>query len=191
DDPAWTWHDVYDDCSYRVGGGCVISAVNGRTLGSSDLWIVRWQNVSAPRLLRGAEGDFGIETRVRPADDLTPAIGGLLLWKDRHTYLRLDVGAYGPRAVTFQGCQQDHDQIHGRGGLRSGEAALRLERAGDTVRALFREDDGWRLVREAPWPAPDPVSVGLFAIGAVNRLIYPGAFQEGTAIHFDCFDMRQ
>lgn len=188
-DPAWTWHDLYDDCAYRVGGGCVISAANGRALGSSDLWIVRWQNVSAPRFLRGAEGDFAMETRVRPTDDLTPAIGGLLLRQDRHTYLRLDVGAYGARAVTFQGCQQDHDQIHGRGGLRSGETSLRLERTGATVRALFREDDGWHVVAEAPWTAPGPARVGLFAIGAVNRLIYPGAFQEGSAIHFDSFEM--
>jgi hypothetical protein len=35
----------------------------------------------------------------------------------------------------------------------------------------------------------DPLQVGLFASGWIDRTIYPGAFTQGAAIQFESFQM--
>ena len=39
------------------------------------------------------------------------------------------------------------------------------------------------------FPADDPVSLGLCAIGQIDRMIYPRACPDGTAIRFERFDL--
>jgi DNA-binding SARP family transcriptional activator len=193
--PDWSWHDPYDDCAYRVQDGIRISAANGREL--KDL------NLSAPRILRpgpplrrvpaqrvDAPGDFAIQTIVGPVSPERPAIGGLLLWKDRQNFLRLDIGTCGRHEIRFQGCVRNNDVIIGRGRLLSERIFLRLERLGRRVNALCSADgEKWFTVGQVEFPVADPLEVGLHAIGMIDRLVYPGAWPEGTAIRFETFQM--
>ena len=46
----------------------------------------------------------------------------------------------------------------------------------------------WRSAGQATFPADDPVEVGLYAVGMIDRTIYHGAFPDGTAIRFEAFE---
>jgi tetratricopeptide (TPR) repeat protein len=200
----WAWRDEFNDCSYTVGDGLEIRAANGRDL--------RDINLSAPRLLRPASGDFAAQTVVTspPAPLLetgegsktpsplagegrgegNPSIGGLLLWKDKQNYLRLDRGARGKYEINFSGCISNKDLIIGRGRLVAERVFLRLERIGNRVNALCSADGkAWFTVGQVEFPVDDPVEVGLHAIGMIDRTIYHGAFPEGTAIRFEGFEI--
>src|SRR5260221_4006782 len=50
----WSWQDEFGDCSSTVHQGLEIQAANGR-----KLWGL---NLSAPRFLRHAAGDFAVQT---------------------------------------------------------------------------------------------------------------------------------
>jgi hypothetical protein len=147
-----------------------------------------------------------------PGEQL-PGIGGLAVWADKRNYLCLIVGYRGRRDVCFWGCLEGSDVVVGRGRLPSVRAAgrkaggsagresgqgtdragivyLRLERAGDRVRALCSADGaGWFAVGEVAYSVADPGEVGLVAIGSIDRAVYPGAHPEGTAIRFESFDL--
>jgi regulation of enolase protein 1 (concanavalin A-like superfamily) len=179
----WVWQDPFGDCSFRVQNGLEIHAANGR-----DLWHL---NLSAPRLLRPAAGAFAIQTACAPLTPDQPAMGGMLLWKDKQNFLRLDRGTRGPHEVSFQGCLGNQDVIIGRGRLPAERMFLRLERLGPRVSALCSADgQEWFTVGHAEFPIEDPLEVGLHAIGAIDRTLYPGAYPEGTAIRFESTELR-
>jgi hypothetical protein len=113
-----------------------------------------------------------------------------LLWKDPGNFLCLRRGALGPHEVAFSGRRDDEDRILGRGRLPAAPVFLRLERRGRCVRALCSGDgQAWHSVGDGEFPVVDPVEVGLCAIGAIDRTIYPGAHPEGTAIRFTSFQL--
>jgi regulation of enolase protein 1 (concanavalin A-like superfamily) len=117
-------------------------------------------------------------------------IGGLLLWKDERNYLRLDRGMWGPDEVSFLGCIDQQDLRIGRGRLPAERIFLRLERLGARVNALCSADgETWFTAGHVEFSVDDPVEVGLFAIGSIDRMIYPGAYPEGTAIRFESFQL--
>jgi tetratricopeptide (TPR) repeat protein len=192
------WHDSFGDCSFTVKNGLVIHAANAR-----DLAFINW---SAPRLLRPMEGDFAVQTLCVPASDGKPAIGGVLLWKDRQNYLRLDRGVLGEHEILFSGCLANKDIVIGRGrlpetaGVLPGQAGpretsaifLRLERLGHHVKALCSADgQAWYTVGQVEFLVEDSVEVGLHAIGNIDRTIYRGAYPDGTAIRFESFQVWQ
>ena len=170
----------------------MISAANGR-----DLWYI---NQSAPRLVRdvpSVAGGWIVQIGVEPALADRPAIGGLLLWKDKRDYVWLEVGRFGKRDVAFGGCLNNRDLVIGRGqlptaaepGWAMGEAVtLRLELTGDDVDALCSlGGEQWYSVGHTAFPVDDTVQVGVHAIGMIDRTIYHGAYPEGTAIRFTDF----
>src|SRR5205085_1681716 len=108
------------DCAFLTRGGLEVHAANGR-----DLW---WGNRSAPRLLRDVSGQFAVQTASVPASTDRHAIGGLLLWKDERTFLRLERGARGAHEIWFSACIEDEQHVVGRGRLPSERIFLRLER---------------------------------------------------------------
>ncbi len=168
----------------KVTDGVEIRAANGR-----DLWRL---NVSAPRLLHPAHGDFAIEIVCRSVPGNRPAIGGLTIWRDRKNFLTLVKGALGKNELSFRGCIETKDVILGRGRLRGERIHLRLERLGDVIKAFCRDEGGeWFTVGQAEFSAPGLVEVGLFAGGWIDRTIYQGAFPEGAAMRFDSFRMWQ
>jgi tetratricopeptide (TPR) repeat protein len=187
--PDWTWQDPFGDCSFTIQGGLEIRAANGR-----DLWYI---NLSAPRLLRAASGDWAVQTvciplsEGKPAIGGRPTIGGLVVWGDRENYLRLDRGTTGEHDVFFGGCLENRDVIIGRGYLPavpSGRVFLRLERIGERVNALCSADGAkWFTVGQVAFPVEDPLQVGLHAIGNIDRTVYHGAYPDGTAIRFESF----
>ena len=192
----WVWQDPFDDCSFTVQNGLEIHAANGR-----DLWHI---NLSAPRMLRRVSGDLAVQTVCTPVSGEKPAIGGILLWKDKENYLRLDKGTNGEHEISFLGCLGNQDVIIGRGRLPFGPSTelgagsaqdkpsdrvfLRLERSGRRVNALCSADGvNWFTVGHVPFPVEDLVQVGLHAIGSIDRSIYHGAYPAGTAIRFESF----
>lgn len=178
----WTWLDPFDDCLLRVQDGLQIQAANGR-----DLWYV---NQSAPRIVREIEGDWAVETICAPASDKKPMLGGVLVWKDKEHYLRLDRGMAGPQSLAFVGCLENKDVVIGRGILAAAEEHmfLRLERKGPSVRALCSLDgETWFSVGEAVLAASEPLMVGLYGRGQIERMVYPGAHRQGAAIQFRSF----
>jgi DNA-binding SARP family transcriptional activator len=177
---AWVWQDPFGDCCFAVRNGLEIRAANGRDL--------RHSNQSAPRLLRSISGEFAVQIVCLPASGEQPAIGGLLLWKDKENYLRLDEGTRGKHEISYMGCVENQDLIIGRGWLPGERVILRLERLGGCVRALCSADgQSWFTVGHTEFLVQDPVQVGVHAIGAIDRIVYPGAYPEGAAIRFSSF----
>ena len=172
------WVDPFGDCAFALADGVTIYAANCR-----DLWA---SNLSAPRLVRRAAGDFAVQVTCHAAMPDRPAIGGLLLWQDKANYLRLTWGQHGPDQVTFAGALDNRNLVIGRGSLPdAGRVVLRLERRGDQVRALCSADGRqWYSVGQTAFPADGPLAVGLHAIGQIDRVMWPGAYPEGTAIRF-------
>jgi tetratricopeptide (TPR) repeat protein/regulation of enolase protein 1 (concanavalin A-like superfamily) len=179
---GWVWHDPFGDCSLTLRNGLEIRAANGR-----DLWRL---NRSAPRLLRPVSGDFAVQAVCCPVSEDSPAIGGILLWRDKVNYLRLERGTRGPHEISFHGWLANKEALIGRGRLPGERLILRLERIGLRVHALCSADgQNWFTVGQVEFPVEDPVEVGVHAIGAIDRLIYPGAYPEGTAIRFESFEV--
>ena len=87
-DPVWQWIDPKGDSSksLEVRKGFLRFAVRGY----HDLWPGNG-NYTAPRLMRQADGDFTLETKLAG-----PArwCGGLLVWKDEANFVRLDRGIH-------------------------------------------------------------------------------------------------
>jgi DNA-binding SARP family transcriptional activator len=196
--PHWAWTDPFGDCLLVFGepagarrrpiravsqDGLEIHAANGRDL--------RWLNLSAPRLLRRMAGDFAIETISVPVagtgpGESPPTIGGLLLWGDQENYLRLDRGTRGAGEISFQGCVAIRERVIGRGRMPAERVYLRLERQGQRVTARCSPDgDAWFSVGHADFHRVQPVEVGVFAVGEIDRTIYPGAYPDGTGIRFE------
>jgi class 3 adenylate cyclase/tetratricopeptide (TPR) repeat protein len=180
--PGWTWQDPLDDCVLRVQDGLQIHAANGR-----DLWHL---NLSAPRVVRPVTGEWAAEVACRAVTASKPAMGGLLLWKDKKNYLRLDHGSGGQQCVMFLGCLNNQDMAIGRGLLSGGgeRVFLRLEQTSDVVRALVSPDGTeWFTVGEARIQMESATQVGLYGSGVIDRLSYPGAHRDGTATGFSSF----
>ena len=179
-DPGWVWEDPFEDGVLRVREGAQIQAANGR-----NLWFT---NTSAPRLVRQAAGDFVVETTCTHATGRSVAMGGLLMWKGVRDFLRLDYGYAGPQTMLLFGCLDGQDVVWGQGTLGSRDPVrLRLECVEGRVRGLCTLDDtswfliGENLVGESGW------HVGLYAVGDIDRLAYPGAHKKGTGIRFESF----
>jgi hypothetical protein len=165
----------------------VIHAANGRAL---------WKtNQSAPRFVRSASGDVIVQTACEPAFSVEerPAIGGLVLWKDSNHFLRVDRGRFGPEDILFLGNLGGQPSFFGRGRLPlndAGRVYLRLERIAGRVRALCSADGTqWFTLGGVDFPVVDPIQVGVLAIGNIDRLIYPAAHPEDTAIRFTSFQL--
>ena len=201
-EPDWRWQDPLADCSWLVHHGLEIRAANGR-----DLWLL---NRSSPRLLRSISGDFVAQTSCRPTSPPSqieaepdpaqkPAIGGLLLWKDAHNFLRLTRGGRGKWDIALDGCLNSEDIMLGCGllpGPNSPQALpdewvfLRLQRTGAQVQGLCSSDgQHWFSLGQVTFPISDPVELGLHAAGWIDRMIYPGIHPEGSAIRFESFQI--
>jgi tetratricopeptide (TPR) repeat protein len=209
-----TWEDPFGDCSFRVHNELEINAANGRCLAR--------MNLGAPRILwpvspaeTGTSGErhMAIQAVCTSASDRKPAIGGILLWKDKQNYLRLDRGVFGEQEITLMGCVGNEDIVIGRGRLESaGEnrdrspelvrgspqqvegsvdrVFLRLEWVGGQVDGLCSADGAnWFSVGRASFPVASPLQAGLHGIGNVDRTIYHGAYPDGTAIRFESFQL--
>jgi tetratricopeptide (TPR) repeat protein len=175
----WLWVDPLRDCSFQINHGLTIQAANEHNL--------HHINRSAPRLVwnESITGDFTVQTMCLTATEEKPAIGGLLLWQDEKNWLCLELGARGQDEIIFRGFKDNQDMIFGRGRLKARTIFLRLEKRGYQVTSFCSSDgENWFCSGSTSMPMGEPISPGLHANGHINRLIYPGAFLEGSAIQF-------
>ncbi len=187
-DDEWTWHDPLGDCAFTISSGLQMQANNGR-----DIWQL---NLSAPRLLRPIAGEFVAQTVCRPvaSESPKPAIGGLLLWKDKFNFLRLVWGSRGVREFSFDGCLDNQTTVIGRGLLPQNSVTdrvlMRLTRKADTVQAFCSPDgEAWFSLGQISFPVTTSLQIGLHAVGGIDRLIYPDSYLDGTAVQFDSFSL--
>lgn len=184
-DTSWDWIDAFGDCaaSMSIAEGIEIRAANGRNLHE--------QNLSAPRLMREISGNFAAEVSVLPTSDKEPHMGGILGWKDRDNFLCFEKGVHRNREVRLRGCVNGRYQIAGSGLLWNGgnkKAHLRLERSDEHFSAYCSADrKDWFTCGTMTLPMDDPIHIGIYAIGAIDRTIYCGAFKNGTATLFRNF----
>jgi hypothetical protein len=188
------WVDPFGDSRYHLDADLTIQAANAR-----HLWRI---NQGAPRLIQPLPAEVThpvIQATCEPALDVRPAIGGLLLWKDKENYLWLEVGRYGFRDVAFGGCLDNRDLVIGRGRLPDGPepgwamgepVTLRFEVTSDRVEALCTlDEETWFSAGHTTFPFDETVKVGVHAIGMIDRAIYHGAYPDGTAIRFTSFKL--
>jgi len=178
----WEWVDPYSDCTFTVDGGLTIKAANERNL--------HHINHSAPRLLyrEPFNGDFSIQTICHSLTEDKPAIGGLILWQNEVKWVCLETGARGPGEIIFRGFKDNQDLVFGRGILDSPETYLRLEKQGNQISAFCSPNgENWFFVGSVELSSNEPIYPGLHANGHINRMVYPGAYPEGTAICFKKF----
>jgi regulation of enolase protein 1 (concanavalin A-like superfamily) len=130
----------------------------------SNLWADL--DMNAPRLLTAVAGVFVAQIRVE-VDAATPAQAGLLLWKDEHCFVRLELRMpyRGRNRVLIESCAGTSYGYDGRGQCEQKPVWLRLERAGDGVRGLCSVDgEDWFLVGTVDFPPEEEVQVGVHAI---------------------------
>ena len=179
---GWRWEDRLGECSYETENGLEIRASN-----NCHLFGINW---NAPRILRPIAEGFAAETVCRPCGDDRPCIGGVVIWKDESNYLYVVRGEFGRYDIAFMGSVNGRAALIGRGRLVSERVVLRLESDAGQVKALCSSDGKrWFTVGITEFPGEYPVEIGLCAFGgaAFERLIYHGAFPEGTAIRFESF----
>ena len=110
-----------------------------------------------------------------------------MLWRNRTDYVSLLWGFGGPGGLVLRGYVGGEPLVAGRGWLPSGreQGQLRMECRAGRVRALCTPDgDQWYRVGETDWDAALPSQIGICAIGDIDRLVYPGSFDQGTEIAF-------
>jgi class 3 adenylate cyclase/predicted ATPase len=175
----WIWVDPLEDCSFHLARGLTIQAAN-----EHNLYHI---NNSAPRIVRkeSIKRDFTVQVVCMAAAEDKPAIGGLLFWQDDKNWLCLELGARGQDEIIFRGFKDNQDMVFGRGRLKAVTTFLRLEKKGYQV-TTYCSSDGktWFHLGRTTMPTGEPISPGLLANGHINRIIYPGAFVDGTAIQF-------
>lgn len=122
--------------------------------------------------------------------------GGLVAWRDKTHYVRLDAGAGGDREIMLMGCISNRDVVFGRGRLptwlgTAGRVFLCLRRIGSRIGAFCSVDgDTWFSVGEIDWGEGE-VQVGMYAVGLKDPLIYPGRCADQTMMRFGSFWLWQ
>jgi class 3 adenylate cyclase/tetratricopeptide (TPR) repeat protein len=178
----WEWVDPFMDCSKTIRHGLTIQAANERNL--------HHINRSTPRLLRQEPiwGDFTIQAVCQPASESKPAIGGLLVWLSDKYWFCLEIGGRGVHEIALRGFMNNSDFVFGRGQLKVKKPILRLERRGHWLSAYCSgSGKNWFYAGGCELSTGEPLRLGVHAIGHINRMVYPEANNEGTAVQFKEF----
>jgi len=139
--------------------------------------------------MREVTDDFAVETVVSSVSDEKPQIGGILLWKDKSNFLRLEKGYLGKKTVSYGGYVdgKPYNCSHGFLPNAGDDIYLRLERSEGKFHAYCNDGKEWLSCGEIELQAEDPIQVGIYAYGMIDRHIYCGSFKEGTATLFRKF----
>jgi regulation of enolase protein 1 (concanavalin A-like superfamily)/tetratricopeptide (TPR) repeat protein len=173
--PRFQWHGTMEgtriDRETRPGWMGVGPAEGTNLWGDLDM--------NAPRLLATVTGDFVAQTHV-DMEYLTPAYGGLLLWKDERHFVRLELRTpfKGRNRILMESAAGLDWVYAGRGQCEQNPVWLRIEREADEVRGLCSLDArNWFLVGTIGFPPDRDVQIGLLAIWT----------QSGSMVWFDQF----
>lgn len=133
-DPGWQWIDPKGDSTRTIDArkGFLRIAVRGY----HDLWTSSG-NFTAPRLMRQADGDFILETKLAG-----PArwCGGLLVWKDEDNFVRLDRGIHFQNEIGLEAAIDGGYAIVAHDYVVADPLWLRLQRAGSAYTASYSLD---------------------------------------------------
>lgn len=170
--PGWgTVVDPKRDCTFEGGTDGLTIHVSG---GKHNLNPTpAFNDLSAPRVLRKAAGDFQLEVHVGsvgppgpPADSYLGA--GLLLWQDERNFVRFLRAATASPRRTFVHFEHFRDgRLIASTGLDVPNrlTALRAVRAGNTFRFYWRSDGGqWSQYAVGPVSLSESLEVGVCAI---------------------------
>lgn len=128
---------------------------------------------NAPRImLFGISGNFTVETKVMATTDENDEGAGILVWKNSHTYLRLDrmsrtIGNPVEQQILFAIEGGDWTKVTLTSNVNP--TYLRLIRSGDLFSAYYSSDGiNWHHVGDLTFPIEDPVEVGLDIINVYH-----------------------
>ena len=150
----WRWVDPLQKGSYTVENGLEITPVMGTGV---------YSNVYVPRLMQEIERDFTIEAVLDYRNGLTKA-GGILVYQDDHTLIRLGVGIQfdGEITLTVKSPEQGFF-ITARGLLDAESIILRLKREQNRFTAWCSDGYTWYCCGRANVKMQEKIQVGLFA----------------------------
>jgi hypothetical protein len=132
--PGWRWVDPKGDSlnSVETREGFLRIEVKGY----HDLWNPG-ENYNAPRLVREADGDFTLETKIAGPGRWC---GGLLVWKDADNFVRLDRGIRFRNDISLGGAIDGEYVSLAHDYVEADPVWLRLERAGSRYTAYYSAD---------------------------------------------------
>jgi formylglycine-generating enzyme required for sulfatase activity/regulation of enolase protein 1 (concanavalin A-like superfamily) len=139
-EPGWQWIDPAGDSimSLDAREGFLRITVTGY----HDLWS---RNFNAPRLVREADGDFTVETKLAGPGRWC---GGILVWKDSSNHIRFERGPHFRNELNLQGISGGRPWVAARDYVEGDPTWLRLERKGSTFRATYSIDGKeWRAFK--------------------------------------------
>ena len=119
--------------------------------------------ISAPCLLHEAQGDFTLQTRIHPESPLRRA-GGLVVWNDRHWFIRFASGVDHQGQVSFGWHDGTQLRYAGFGYHPANALYLRLVRRGHRYESFVSPDGKtWQSCGQLRFGDDSAVQVGLFA----------------------------
>jgi len=161
---GWEWTDPREGAEWRERQGWLTMTVEP----GQNLW--RGANYDAPRLLRDAEEDFSVETRLQITDETNPH-GGVLIWFDEDAFIRLEKTsthhAFRGDIRFEQHTERGGEPLVGRGlGLTDAKQLyLRVERSGNLFTGYASENAvDWVSCGTAFANMGDPTRVGIHAL---------------------------
>ncbi|MBA3313245.1 MAG: DUF1349 domain-containing protein [Planctomycetota bacterium] len=178
------WGEFIDpdgDSNYRQDGDAIVISVNGT---AHDL-SAELGRMNAPRILRGASGDFiaqvklsgSLEPEGMPIPERVPfQASGLLLMKDDQNYIRLERAAIlrdgeTVRYINFE-TRENGKLIPSQAGRIRDDADLwlRIERHGKKVLGAVSPDgDRWTSLGPITLELPDDLRIGIAAVNATEQ----------------------
>ena len=167
--PGWTWTaDPKDGCVYRLSPGkgrLEIRVRRKEVLSRSAAFdhepVIPALPFDPARLCRPVQGDFAVEVRIAQVDPGSKRSGGLIVYKDRDTYVILMVDELDE--ITLYGKFEGKPEIPGRGTFGPSAGHLRIEREGDIFTAWCSDGMDWSRAGQGTFEMDDPVQVGLYA----------------------------
>jgi regulation of enolase protein 1 (concanavalin A-like superfamily) len=122
-----------------------------------------FSNVYVPRLMQEIEGDFTVEAVLDYRSGLTKA-GGILVYQDDHTLVRLGVGIQfdGEITLTVKSPEQGFF-VTARGLLEAENIVLRLARQQNRFTAWCSDGNNWYKCGQANVKMNNTIEAGVFA----------------------------
>jgi len=157
---GWKWIDPSGNCRYELGNGGYLDI---NVSPSHDLWPGR--NYNAPRLIRDIDDSFIIEACITDGSD-SVKYGGLLIWKDKENYIRLEIPSQNWTDTIYYGANINGRFIHpGVHPYQADRVWLRLERKGNRFTGyVSRDGENWYRCGWVDIPMEDPIKVGIHAL---------------------------
>jgi Beta xylosidase C-terminal Concanavalin A-like domain len=164
-DPAWTWSDPGNDCSYQLGSPpgrlrMIVPPGNDHTTGhAAPLY-------AGPMLTVPTTGDFTITTHVTVNYPTAPAAmeSGLIIWQDSSNNLQFTrTNAYNSQNVLYYGnIANATTTFHGNVVLSANELYLRIQRSGSSFTSSYSTDGlAWTKAGSVNWNVTGTVNVGI------------------------------